>query len=83
MTKTTEIPADVRTRILDEAGQSADGPTAKALDLWEAGDREGAVLAMWRDGADADWIDRFTGLLGCGPLETDRLVGHCQAWSEW
>ncbi len=77
------IPAETRARILTEAGRSADGPTAKALGLWESGDRDGAVLLMWQDGAGTDWIERFTLLLGCSQDETDRLIGMCQEWSEW
>lgn len=79
---TTLIPADIREQLLRECG-SATKTTILALNLWESGERFEAVLAMWKDGAGADWIERFTSALGCSQAETDELIGDLQAWSGW
>jgi hypothetical protein len=79
---TTLIPAETREQLLCECGAATER-TLLALNLWESGERYKAVLAMWEDGADEQWIELFTGALGCGRDETDELIGMLQAWSGW
>jgi hypothetical protein len=75
MTITAPIPADVRAAILGEAGRSASGTTAAALDLWPS-DRAGALRLMWADGADRGWLYWFLGVVGAERADAQNLVAE-------
>lgn len=68
-----KIPSGVRAVVLNESGAGSADVTSTAMDLWDSGDKEGALRLMWDDGADADWLYQFVALV-TGSDRDHRLV---------
>ncbi len=63
-----------RAELLNEAGTAA-LVVSKALDMWDAGDRRGALRLMHQDGAERDWLTTFLGAQeGITATEAEALL---------
>lgn len=68
-----KIPSEVRAVVLNESGAGSADVTSTAMDLWDGGDKEGALRLMWDDGAGTDWLYEFVALV-TGSDRDRRLV---------
>ncbi len=68
-----------RADLLREAGTAA-LVTEQALNMWDAGDRRGALRLMHQDGAERDWLTMFVGAQeDITAAEADALVDEVAA----